>query len=1191
MNAPRTPLPRLFATRLTARAVLATLSLATVPHFSHAQSIAPALPAELAKYDKNKNGKLDPAELAAQQADEAKAAKAAAATPSASHGEAAVVLSPFTVSTEKDNGFMAANAGTATRLSLDMADVPAAYSVMTRDFIDAIGITNIQEAATWMPGGTPVGDGNGADTFGITTIAAIRGVTLVNGGSSGGTATTRNNYLSASTQDSYNLERYDSGRGPNAALFNIGANSALGGGFGAITKQARYDRAFDNIETKFGSWNYKRATLDVNRPLTEKLAVRGNAVWFDRDGWKRRETEQVKGITGSGSYLIARKTELRVEASTEKTARSIPQIQLYDSISGWDGVTVFREPISNSIYGSQTVAGTPNSLGQVLNFNGESQGVDRRSGAYYVWSPGSGVNSIMNYQNEGVTRAGDATANTPIYANGRLWTRGTGLPFGNSASQTTTPGINAGNGGGTLNFLFQPDLAADRFTRAINGSKWRRPDKRDNDTTDAPVLLQKAKDMNLALTHQAGDSWFFELGGDYNKTNDRRQNINDFRTIRIDINQLLPNGTANPNYLMPYADGVEEFRYVAIQNKAVRLNVAYRANYGKWGDYVVNFNGGLTVKDTLSPNYQYSMKTMADPRLWTGGDDLIRVRHYFYAAGRPFGADGIPNSVFRRDFATDNNSFTSGPAAIKPDWVASGWSRTYNRFLAGGVAASAKYFDGKLVILPALRFDNSQTHQFNSINRAGLPANWDGRTFYFLPDAPVDWAQLTYIPRDANGNPTSTIPIPAVARPRTGIAIPAGGTTNNGISAPTAFYANDRFRDDYNPPINRKHPYSYSVGAVYKVRPWVSVTGNYATSYVLPPTGAFDLSNNLAEVQTGSGYDSGLRFNFFGGRLTFNTNYYFNIQDKVRVTPPTNSPINSLLGRNASTDGGLGSRNNLGIPDIFGGDYNSQRNSGAEYELVATLRSGLRLSFNGGTSKLVTFNRYPLTKVYVPARAADYLKVLQAAGGRLDTTQKPAGAPNAPGLAVVDTSVIAALASEQTGAVTDYNNIWVQFQNVLNDAPTVGVKRFNTNAYADYTIQTGFFRGLRVGAGVQYRGDIIAGYRTGDSVVNAAGQVVAAYPNGLLYPVYTKQPLNTVASLGYSMRLKEGWGRLSGKQVQFQLNVRNVLNRQAVIYQDDTVTPRAPNGDFSIPYRESVATKNAVYQEPISVLFTTTLKL
>src|SRR5439155_11571840 len=97
-----------------------------------------------------------------------------------------VELSPFTVNTDRDNGFMAANAGTATRLSLDMKDVPAPYSVMTRDFIDALGLTNVQQATMWAVNGGPVPDGNGADTFGISTIVQVRGVILANGGSSGG---------------------------------------------------------------------------------------------------------------------------------------------------------------------------------------------------------------------------------------------------------------------------------------------------------------------------------------------------------------------------------------------------------------------------------------------------------------------------------------------------------------------------------------------------------------------------------------------------------------------------------------------------------------------------------------------------------------------------------------------------------------------------------------------------------------------------------------------------------------------------------------------------------------------------------------------------------------------------------------------------------------------------------------------
>ncbi len=1130
------------------------------------------------------------------------AVRPAAVVPIAAGPKEVIELSPFTVNTDKDNGFMAANAGTATRLSLDMADVPAAYSVMTRDFIDALGITNIQEATLWSPNGTPVPDGNGADVFGITTIVQVRGIISANGGGGGGTLSTRNNYLNAATQDSYNLERYDFGRGPNAALFNVGSGSAIGGGLGAITKRARYDRTFETIETKFGSWNYKRATLDVNRPLTDKLAVRANAVWFDRDGWKQRETEKVKGITGTLSYLFRPKTELRFEASTERTMRSSPQTSLYDTFTGWDGVTVFREPFSNLIQGTQTAPGVPTSQGRTLTFQGESQGVDRRSGGWYVWSPASGQNLLMNYQNEAITRVGDQTANTPIFGNGRLWTRGTGLPFGNSATQTTTPAVfpGAAGGAGGVNILYQDSLPDDRFSRVLAGSKFRIPSRRENATTDAPTLDQLAKDVNIALTHQLGDSWFFELGGDLNRTNDRRSGQNDFRTLRIDINQLLPNGATNPNFLQPYTEGTIAFSPVRITNSAVRMNAAYRGDFGKWGDYVINFNTGLTIKDTLSTTDTLSMKTFADPRLWTGADDSIKVRHFFYADSRPFGDEGVPTQLFRRDFAADNNSFTTSTRAVSPEWVASAWTKSQSRFFASGVAASAKYFGGKLVVLPAIRFDNARSQVWNSVNRADLPANWNGRDLLYLPNAPADWKTLTYIPRDAAGNPTSTAAIPAATRPRTGVT-PAGTTVANIYSTRIPFYSNDRFRDDYSPPVNTRTPYSVSAGAVYHLTNWVSLVGNYATSYVLPPTGAFDINNDLADVQTGKGYDAGFRFNFLGGRLTANTNYFFNTQDNARIAAaavPVIAPINGLLGRNVATDGGLGGRNNLGLPDVFGGDYQSQRNTGAEFEIVASLKNGLRLTFNGGVSRVVTHKRYPLSKVYVPENAANFLKVLEAAGGRLDTTQKNPSAASAPGLAVVPglnnnfPPVPVAISTERDGAVTDYNNLWAQYQLVLSDVPTYGVKRISSNIFADYAFRSGWARGLRVGLGFQYRGDGISGYRTGDSVVDpATGLVVAKYVDGRQYPVYTPQPFNSVATLTYTMRLKQGWRVIGGKQISFQMNIRNLLNQQKIIYQDDTVVPRAPGGDFSIPYRVSVPAKNAIYQEPISALFTVTLKL
>jgi len=59
----------------------------------------------------------------------------------------AVVLTPFEVSTNKDNGFAAAGSLAGGRLASDLRDTPAAYSVITREFIDALGITDLQAAA------------------------------------------------------------------------------------------------------------------------------------------------------------------------------------------------------------------------------------------------------------------------------------------------------------------------------------------------------------------------------------------------------------------------------------------------------------------------------------------------------------------------------------------------------------------------------------------------------------------------------------------------------------------------------------------------------------------------------------------------------------------------------------------------------------------------------------------------------------------------------------------------------------------------------------------------------------------------------------------------------------------------------------------------------------------------------------
>ncbi|MES2694867.1 MAG: hypothetical protein V4773_15445 [Verrucomicrobiota bacterium] len=482
-------------------------------------------------------------------------APAPSPSPTSASTTDAIVLTPFTVNTDKDDGFSAANAGTATRLALDMKDVPAAYQVMTRDFIDALGITNVQEATQWATNGASIVDGNGQDVFNIPFLANMRGIAISSGQQ-------RNNYLSSGTLDSYALERYDFSRGPNAALFSIGSNTALGGGMGGQTKKARYDRPAETIAFTYGSWDYKRTTLDVNRPLTDRLAVRANAVLFDRGGWRLNEFEQTKGLTVTASYMLAKKTELRVEGAYDYTRRNNPQSNLFDNISGWDGVTVFRGPITNAIWGSQSATpGTPNALGHALTWNGETQGINRQGSPYHVYSPFSGQAQIMNYQFEGYTRRADETARTPMLWNGTVYTRAlmpagaATLPFGNGGATTTLPAlITSTTNGGELDLRYQAALPSDRFNRALAASAFRLPDRRYTSSLDSEILGQRTKDANFTLAHQIGDSVYLELGGDINQVHDRRMNPNNLRNVRIDVNQTLPNGTVNSHYLQPYMD-------------------------------------------------------------------------------------------------------------------------------------------------------------------------------------------------------------------------------------------------------------------------------------------------------------------------------------------------------------------------------------------------------------------------------------------------------------------------------------------------------------------------------------------------------------------------------------------------------------------------------------------------------------
>ena len=1103
----------------------------------------------------------------------------------------AVVLSPFQVNTDADDSFTATNAGTSTRLALDMKDVPAALQVMTRDFIDALGITNLQEATTWATNGGSIPDGNGQDVFNITFLANMRGVALSSGQQ-------RNNYLTAATLDSYAMGSYEFSRGPNAALFGIGGGTALGGSMGGQTRKPRYDRPVNTIAATYGSWNYKRTTFDMNQPLTDKLALRVNGVWFDRGDWRMNGFEKTKGVTLAASYLIGKKTELKIEVADDLTKRNNPQTNLFDNVSGWDGVTVFNGPITAAILGTQTANGTPTNLGYTLSFQGERQGVNRQSSPYYVFSPFSGQNVIMNYQNEGYTRRADETANTPLLANGTLLIRSltpagaAALPFGNAGATTTLPAlITSTSNGGELDLRYQQNLPDDRFSRALNGSKFVLPGKRFTNSVNSEIIGQHLRDANLSLSHQVGDSLFLEIGGDVNQVHDRRMNPNNLRNVRIDINQTLPNGAANSHFLQPYMDSPLVWNNRVTTNSTIRANAAFLKNLGKWGDYTVNFMASANQRNTKNRNYVFSMASLSDPRMWQGADEQIRYRYYFNEASRPYTDSGLPGSAYKVDW-TNVNAPVGATVGLKSRWVLTDWNDQDENTKSATLVGSAKFFHGRLVLVSGARFDDFSTKTRARMEFGDLPGDWDGSTLYYKPFAPGNWRDLSYIPRNATtGVATSATPIPAATRPRvnTVATLPFGGT-NNGVQVGNSFFAADKFRNDYSNPNNADNGFTYQQGFVYSLLRRVALTGNYSTAFVLPPTGSFTLNNEVVSPKTGYGYDTGVRFDL--GRLSAKVGYFYNVEDHQLVAAPTTASINTLYQANAANDGAVDGRNARGYADIFGSDYQSQKNKGYELELQGQIMRGWRGMVNIGTGHVDTYKRFPLARVLNPQLADSFKQVLEDAGGMLDTSQKPSLAPHAPGLAVINPNITPALVTERTNAINAYNNIWINNELILNDVPAPGTDRLTANVFSDYTVQSGRLKGLRLGLGAQYRGRNFLQYRTADTIVDPNNPNLAIDdPNlGLNSPVYVKLPTVFTFTAGYTLRLKtrERW---APKELQFQLRIKNLTNNQQVVYQDAGLQARPPGGDYSKPNRVSVPVRIGSYTEPVSFLFTTTLKL
>jgi outer membrane receptor protein involved in Fe transport len=188
-------------------------------------------------------------------------------TTSSAPEDEVVTLSPFEVSaTAGSDSYVAETTLAGNRLSTDLRDIGSSVTIVTSQLLADTNATD-NTSLLQRIGGAEVGGVNGnfaspgpgtssavltEDTIHPSEDTRIRGLAAADN--------THDFFVSDIPWDSYNIDRVDISRGPNAILFGEGSPAGI---INAGTKGAEFTNS-GNLDLRFGSWGTTRESLDVN---------------------------------------------------------------------------------------------------------------------------------------------------------------------------------------------------------------------------------------------------------------------------------------------------------------------------------------------------------------------------------------------------------------------------------------------------------------------------------------------------------------------------------------------------------------------------------------------------------------------------------------------------------------------------------------------------------------------------------------------------------------------------------------------------------------------------------------------------------------------------------------------------------------------------------------------------------------
>jgi outer membrane receptor protein involved in Fe transport len=1081
-------------------------------------------------------------------------AQTAAAAPA--DEEDLLVLSPFEVKSE-EAGYLASTAQSGTRLRTDLQDIASSISVVTKTFMNDVGANDLGGLLVYTLGTEVNGVGgnfsdagvvnnpNGAETDFDGMFASAAPSTRVRGLTSADLS--RDFFVSGIPLDSYNVERVEISRGPNAMLFGLGSPSGI---INSSLIAARTNRTRTELELRTDQYGSFRSSLDHNQVLLkDKLAVRVAAV-YDQQSYKVEEAWRKNARTFlAATYRPFPNTTIKASAEIGDIDSNLPETRPpFDAYTQWFAM---GRPAWNPSTGTGTLLGTPaagwpttvfTATGTAASTGGPAFDGSNTSNSGNLFGGQTGALGngskqmaiVFNDPNSGVPSLGLPGSSVIGFRHG-TYDRLVQNPNGTfvASANTAQRGVRDWNYilnrvlhyneityGFWKNQQISDPAYFDFYNHMLHGpNKHEWTDFKAYNATIEQRLFDGKGGIELAFYREDLDNGNF-IGLD--------STISGY-TLRVDMNSHLGNGQVNPNFGRPFTTAYSKASVRNYEKDAVRGTLFYdldlRDKGPKWLGRLLGthrITGTYTELDNSAflSNNNYAFVSGIDyaNAVFGAFNDLgsgrraIPIIHYLgpNVSGSATPVTGAISSPVSQDLKGLTSANILFYDALPTGTTKGNWSeRSFNILTAGDKDLG-----------DVLRRASSTREKIESMVGVVQSYWWD-RTFV----STLGWRRDNVRTYDAG-----TVPID----PATGAA-----DLDGFVPLPVTDQAETSF--NYGFVLHTPQPLRHHL----PFESTISLTYNHADNF-RPAGQRYDIFDNPLPGETGKTDEYGVLLSTLGGKLVFRASHYETTSGlSSSLLTSMSTPINNMVsvidavrtenlrGTNASNPAGLAAFNEwydgpvgTALRNTF--RFTERTLSNGQPDITSDNRSGEVVATADVVSKgeefELTYNPTPQWRITVNANRSEAIRSRVASELRGVVFDTLVPLVNGPAGALKQDALNDVFFFKDRFIQQVYNQMLPELAN--EGSPTNELREWRVNGITNYTFANGMLKGWNIGGGVRWQDKLAMGFPI------ITDPVFGRVPD-VHNPYYGSDEINFDAWVGYTRKFK---------QVTFkaQLNVKNI---------------------------------------------------